>query len=190
MFERDAEKRQRFPGELNAPQKNRLRSTCQHIDKLLSSVEHILHETASESPFRTHQIDIAPAQVRVIEDYIRRLRKQMLRALEWQHIQPPEPEIPATRAVLTHLAFIDIAVEELRPSYMRGSGEVPEDATDELNGVVHELRSLEEEMERYLRQELTVDADARNAEPEDRDGTLGDSARREDTAQRGGGPAQ
>lgn len=161
MFERDDESRERFPGELNGPQRNRLLSTCQHIDKLLSSVEHILHETASESPFRTHIVDIAPAQIRVIEDYIRRLRRQLLRALEWQHMKPAEPEIPATRAVLTNLAFVDIAVEELRPHYMRGSGDVPEDATDELNGVVHELRSLVEEMERYLRQELSIDLESR-----------------------------
>ncbi len=161
MFERDDESRKRFPGELNGPQRNRLLSTCQHIDKLLSSVEHILHETASESPFRTHIVDIAPAQTRVIEDYIRRLRRQLLRALEWQHMKPAKPEIPATRAVLTNLAFVDIAVEELRPHYMRGSGDVPEDATDELNGVVHELRSLVEEMERYLRQELSIDLESR-----------------------------
>lgn len=56
---------------------------------------------------------------------------------------------------------MDIAVEELRPRYMRGSGDVPEDATDELNGMVHELRSLVGEMERYLRQELRVDLESR-----------------------------
>lgn len=69
-------------------------------------------------------------------------------------MKPNPPDIPATRAVLTNLAFIDISIEELRPSYMRGSGVVPEDAVDELSGVVHELRSLVEGMERYLRQEL------------------------------------
>ncbi len=161
MFERDDKSRERLPGELNGPQRNRLLSTCQHIDKLMSSVEHILHEAASESPFRTHIVDISPAQTRVIEDYIRRLRRQLLRALEWQHMKPMEPEIPATRAVLTNLAFVDIAVEELRPHYMRGFGDVPEDATDELKGVVHELRSLVEEMERYLRQELSIDLESR-----------------------------
>lgn len=161
MFERDDENRERFPGELSGPQRNRLLSTCQHIDRLLSSVEHILHETASESPFRTHIVDIAPAHVRVMEDYIGRLRKQLLRTLEWQHMKPAEPEIPATRAVLTNLAFVDIAVEELRPRYMRGSGDVPEDATDELNGMVHELRSLVGEMERYLRRELSKDLEPR-----------------------------
>ena len=161
MFEHETEGRERFAGELNGPQRNRLLTTCQHIDKLLNGVEQVLHEASSASPFRRHVIDIAPAQVRVLEDYIGRLRGQMLRALEWQRSGPPTPEIPATRAVLTNLAFMDIAIEELRPSYMRNSGEVPEDATDELNGVVHELRSLVEGMERYLRQEWTADLESR-----------------------------
>jgi len=43
---------------------------------------------------------------------------------------------------MTDLAFVDIAIEELRPSYMSGCGAVPEDAVGELNGVVHELRTL------------------------------------------------
>jgi GTP-binding protein EngB required for normal cell division len=151
----------RFPGELNGPQQSRLRITCHYIDKLLSDAEHILHQATSQSPFPRYIVDVTPAQVRVIEDYVRRLRAQLLRALDWQQLKPKPPDIPATRAVLTNLAFIDIAVEELRPSYMRGSGAVPEDAVDELNGVVHELRSLVEGMERYLRQELGTNLESR-----------------------------
>lgn len=151
----------RFAGELNAPQQNRLRVTCHYIDKLLSDIEHVLHQATSQSPFPRYVIDVAPAQVRVVEDYIRQLRAQLLRALAWQRMKPNPPDIPATRAVLTNLAFIDIAIEELRPSYMRGSGVVPDDAVNELNGVVHELRSLVEGMERYLRQELGVNLESR-----------------------------
>jgi GTP-binding protein EngB required for normal cell division len=128
---------------------------------LLSDADHILHQATSQSPFPRYIVDVTPAQVRVIEDYVRRLRAQLLRALDWQQLKPKPPDIPATRAVLTNLAFIDIAVEELRPSYMRGSGAVPEDAVDELNGVVHELRSLVEGMERYLRQELGTNLESR-----------------------------
>ncbi len=74
---------------------------------------------------------------------------------------PDPPEIPATRAALTHLAFVDIAIEELKPSYMRGSGAVPDDIAEELNGVVHELRSVAQSMERYLRQELGINLESR-----------------------------
>jgi GTPase Era involved in 16S rRNA processing len=148
-------------GELNEAQRRRLAVTCSYIDKLLSEVEQILHETSSKSPFPRHVIDLTPAQTRVLEDHIRRIREQLLRALAWQNITPDRPEIPATRSALTHLAFVDIAIEELKPSYMRGSGAVPEDLAEELNGVVHELRSVAQSMERYLRQELGTNLESR-----------------------------
>lgn len=148
-------------GELNEAQRRRLAVTCSYIDKLLCEVEEILHETASTSPFPRHVVDVTPAQTRVVEDHIRRIREQLLRALAWQNIVPDPPEIPATRAALTHLAFVDIAIEELKPSYMRGSGAVPDDVAGELNGVVHELRSVAQSMERYLRQELGTNLESR-----------------------------
>ena len=147
--------------EFNEAQRRRLAVTCSYIDKLLCEVEHILHETASKSPFPRHVVDITPAQTRVVEDHIGRIREQLLRALAWQSIAPDPPEIPATRAALTHLAFVDIAIEELKPSYMRGSGTVPDEVAEELSGVVHELRSVAQSMERYLRQELGINLESR-----------------------------
>jgi hypothetical protein len=76
-------------------------------------------------------------------------------------LKPEPPEVPVTRSVTVDLTFIDIAIEELKPSYMRGCGAVPDDAVDELNGVVHELRSLTGSMERYLRQELGINLETR-----------------------------
>ena len=99
-------------GELNEAQRRRLSVTCSYIDKLLSEVEQILYEAASKSPFPRHVVDVTPAQMRVLEDHIRRVREQLLRTLAWQNMVPDPPEIPATRAALTHLAFIDIAIEE------------------------------------------------------------------------------
>jgi GTP-binding protein EngB required for normal cell division len=160
-------KRTRCPGELNEPQQRRLIVTCQYIDKLLSTIENALHSAASQSPFPRYVVDITPAQTRDIEDHIRRLRSQLLRALDWQHIKPEPPEIPVTRSIKTDLAFIDIAIEELKPSYMCGCGAVPEDAVDELNGVVHELRSLAGSMERYVRQELGTNLESRLRKLED-----------------------
>lgn len=151
----------RHPGELNDPQQRHLRVTCQYIDKLLGDIESVLHASASKSPFPRYVVDITPAQARVIEDHIRRLRAQLLRTLAWQHMKPNPPDIPATRAVMTDLSFIDIAIEELKPSYMRGYGAVSEDATGELNGVVYELRSLVEGMERYIRQKFGANLEAR-----------------------------
>ena len=149
------------PGELNNSQQRRLRVTCEYIDKMLSGMENVLHSAASQSPFPRYVADLTLAQARVIEDHIRRLRSQLLRTLAWQHMKPNPPEIPATRAVTINLAFIDIAVEELKPGYMKGYGSVPEDAVAELNGIVYELRSLVENTERYVRQGIGIDLESR-----------------------------
>ena len=152
---------ERHPGQLNEHQQSRLRVTCQYIDKLLSDMEDILHAASSSSPFPRYLVDLNPAQIRLIEDHIMRLRSQLIHSLEWQQMKPSPPEIPATRAILTNLTFVDIAIEELKPHDMRGFGPVPDDAVHELNGVVHELRSLVTGMERYLKQELDRDLDKR-----------------------------
>jgi GTP-binding protein EngB required for normal cell division len=149
------------PGQLNEHQQTRLRVTCQYIDKLLADAEDILHAATSQSPFPRYLADITPAQIRVVEDHIRRLRSQLVRTLAWQQMRPVPPDIPASRAILSNLTFVDIAIEELKPHYMRGFGAVPDDAVSELNGVVHELRALITGMERYLNQELNQDLEGR-----------------------------
>jgi hypothetical protein len=149
----------RFPGELNEPQQRRLNVTCRYIDSLLGDIEHALHSTTSESPFPRYVVDVTPAQSRVIEDHIRLLRSQLLRALDWQRMKPEPPEIPVTRSITTDLAFIEIAIEELKPRHLRGCGAVPDDAVDELNGVLHELLSQVKDMESYVRHEADANAE-------------------------------
>jgi GTP-binding protein EngB required for normal cell division len=151
----------RRAGELNEHQQRRLRVTCEYVDKLLADIDDILHAAISQSPFPRFIVDVSPAQVRVLEDYIRRIRSQLVHTIAWQKMRPEPPNIPATRAVATNLSFIDIAIEELRPKYMRGFGQVPEDAVAELNGVVHELRSLVDGMQGYLKQELGTNLEKR-----------------------------
>ena len=146
---------------LNDAQQRHLAISCQHIDRLLCDAEHILHETTSPSPFPRHIIDVTPAQVRALEDHIRRLREQLVRTLAWQGMKPEPAEIPATRSLLVLTTFIDIAIEELKPKYMRGSGSVSEEAAAELNGVVYELRSVAQSMERYIRQEFGTNLESR-----------------------------
>ena len=106
---------ERRPGQLNEHQQSRLGVTCQYIDKLLSDMEDILHAASSSSPFPRYLVDLNPAQIRLIEDHVKRLRSQLIHPLRWQQMQPSPPEISATRAVLTNLTFVDIAIEELKP---------------------------------------------------------------------------
>lgn len=152
--------RTRVPGELNDVQRRRLSATCKYIDSLLSDIEHAVHTSESKSPFPRYQVDITPAQARTIESHIEHLRSQLLRTLDWQHMKPDLPDIPVSRSVMMDLSFVDIAIEELKPSYMRGCGPVPEDAVNGLNTAVDECRALVRSIRRNIRKELGLDQEA------------------------------
>jgi hypothetical protein len=141
-------------GTFNDAQRLHLRVSCEYMDKMLQRIEGVLHTEESASPFSHYQMDLSPAQGRVLEDYIRRLRSQLLRTLAWQGIQPPPPEIPATRSIATDLHFIAIAVSELRPNAMRGCGAMSEATAAELTGVLSELSSIVGQMMNYVKNEL------------------------------------
>ena len=146
---------------LNPFQANRLRITCQYIDKLLADIEGILNTTNSKAAFPRYATDINPAQRRTIEDYIARVRAQLARILEGQGIVPEKPSIPASRAVHVTLGAIDIAAEELKPKYMKGYGAMPETVATELNGIAGELSSLISRFDRFLSEGVGEDLKAR-----------------------------
>ena len=146
---------------LNPYQANHLRITCQYIDKLLSEIEGILNAATSKAAFPRYAADVLPAQRRTIEDYIARVRAQLVRVLDAQGIERGKPFVPASRALHVHIGAIDIAIEELKPQYMRGYGVVPERAATELNGIVGELTGLISRFDRYLSQGVGEDLKAR-----------------------------
>ncbi|MFZ0037259.1 MAG: dynamin family protein [Candidatus Acidiferrales bacterium] len=135
---------------LNEFQARRVRIACQYIDRLLGDIEAILNGSASKSPFPRYLADVAPVQRKTIEDYIARLRAQLVRVLDGQEIAEVKPSIPASRAIRVTLSAIDIAAEELKPQYMRGYGDVSDELATQLNGISGELRSLASRLDRYL----------------------------------------
>lgn len=135
---------------LNSNHERRLSVTCRHIDKLLAEMESALNVSASKLAFPQYAPDLSPAQRRVIEDYIGRIRSQLVRVLDGQSIERPPADIPVSRSLHSYLTFVDIATEELKPEYMRGYGEVPPAAAVELNGIAGELQGLVRQLDQYL----------------------------------------
>ncbi|MGB7437379.1 MAG: dynamin family protein [Candidatus Acidiferrum sp.] len=144
-------------GGLNEYQARALAVTCQYIDKMIGEMEHVLNSAASKAAFPKYLGDISASQRRTLEDYFARIRAQLERVLDGQGIPRPEATIPASRAVFTALLTIDIAVEELRPSYMRGYGEVSPELVTELEGICGELRELVSRVNQYLMQDAGQD---------------------------------
>ena len=138
------------PEMLNESQQRRLRVTCEYIDKQLSEIEAVMNQAGSQAVFPRYASEIPQAQRKTIEGYLARIRAQLLRVLEGQNIERPKPSIPPAHALNVSLTFIEIAIEELYPKYMRGYGAVPESVAADLNGIVGELLGILNGLHQYV----------------------------------------
>ena len=127
---------------LNESQQRRLSATCQYVDRLLSDVERILTQSASGSPFAPYVDDLSPAQRGAVADYLRAIRTELLRVLARHGLSPGGQPLSAAHSLRAHLTFVGVAIEELKPRYMRGYGEVSPDAVTELQGLTEQLQSV------------------------------------------------
>jgi GTP-binding protein EngB required for normal cell division len=135
---------------LNPSHELHLLVSCKHADKLLSEIEEILQSASSKSPFPKYRIDFSPAQGRTVEDHLARIRAQMVRVLGSLGITPEEPRFGAIHSMRVTLAFVRIAIQEMRPKALAGYGELPQGMLAELNGLMPELEGLVERLDSYL----------------------------------------
>jgi GTP-binding protein EngB required for normal cell division len=146
---------------LNSNHKHHLLTSAQYVDSLLSDIEAILTSAQSKSPFPKYWLDVTPAQAKLVQDYIIRIRAQMVQVLKSQGISPPEPQMGARHSIRVTLEFADIAFDECRPDAMRGYGEIPASLVPELNGLADEMRSVVRKLNNYLVQNADYDLQSR-----------------------------
>ncbi len=127
---------------LNPHHQRRLRATFQYVDNLLSAIDAMLTPRDSGALFPRYAVDFVPAQRVLLQDGIAQIRGQLLQALADNNIAVEPPSISAVQAIRSALSFIDIAVTELRPRYMRGYGAVPPEAAAQLDRTVDQLEQL------------------------------------------------
>ena len=149
---------------LNSSQSLHLLTSCRYVDQLVSEIESILSASASKSPFPKYRSDLSPVQIKVVQDYIARIRAQMVQVLRSQGINPPEPQLEARHSIRVNLEFADIAFDECRPNAMRGYGEVPIALVPELNGLVEEMKGVLRRLSTYLAQNQDLEARLRRLE--------------------------
>ncbi len=135
---------------LNPFQANRLVVTCHYIDRLLVDAEGILDPRTCNAAFPRYAQDTSPAESAEMQKRIAEMRAQMIAVLRELEIPSEPPSIPASRAVHALLDAIDIAVQELRPRYMRGYGAVGSKAAAHLDAIVGKFSNLIMEMNHSL----------------------------------------
>jgi GTP-binding protein EngB required for normal cell division len=145
------------PGHLNPSHRLHLLTSCQYADKLLSEIEATLAASQSKSPFPKFQPDISPAQAKVVQDYIARMRAQLVRILDAQEVAIPAPHIGSVHSIRVTLGFADIAFDECRPKRMAGYGELADSAATEIAGLVDEMQGVISRLDAYLAQGQSAD---------------------------------
>lgn len=148
---------------LNESQQRHLAVTCQYIDKLLAEIEQIVLASSSGSLFPRHTSTLTAIQKKVLGDYVARIRDRLLTVLASQNVERPSPRGEDVFAIRTTLTFIDIAIEELKPKYMRGYGDVPDVLVPHLDGIADELATIVQKLEEYLAEDPARDLQARLA---------------------------
>jgi GTP-binding protein EngB required for normal cell division len=146
---------------LNEYHKLRLRVTFQHIDSLLTEVEHILGDSVSDSPFNRYRGDTTPIQQRVARDYVLRIRAAMARIMKEHEISFGEPVCGSRWAANTALLYAAVAVDELDPDRLRGYGQISDAGQNVLETIGTELHSLIGKLQTYLAQSGNADLQVR-----------------------------
>ena len=148
-------------GHLNPSQRLHLLTSCQYADKLLSEIEATLVASESRSPFPKFKPDLSPAQAKVVQDYLARMRAQLVRILDNQGIPIPAPHIGSIHSIRVTLGFVGIAFDECRPRRMAGYGELADSAAVEMAGLVDEIQGIVSRLDSYLAQGQSADLEER-----------------------------
>ncbi len=145
----------------NESHRRRLLANAQYADKLISDIEEILSASESKSPFPKYRPDVSLHQARLIRGQLARFRDHLGRVLSAVGIQHGGAQFGSIHSIRVTLTFVRIAVQEMAPEYLRGYGDLSEDAASELRGLCTELEGLIDGLERNLALGAAVDLQAR-----------------------------
>ena len=100
--------------------------------------------------FRTMSAISLRCSAKPLRTISRGFARQLLQVLARHSLVPEHPRISASHSIDVALTFIEIAIAELDPHYMRGYGRVSEEGATDLYGVIAELQSAAKELHRYI----------------------------------------
>ncbi len=131
---------------LNPYQRRRIVTTCEYVDKLLAEAEHILICERPPSPVQGVRADVPPRQIEKVKEACAQLRQAMQQLLSTLGIEQTLAGQSARAIFHTALVFAGIAFEELRPRYLRGYGELPEDVASKIEECVSSMKAMVDRM--------------------------------------------
>lgn len=128
--------------DLNENHKRILLIKFRHVDELLSEFECILDIRIPRAPLQQYVNDIDGDLRKRVEKQCDAFREAMLRILREQGIDAGKADKSVLNNINTSVIFADMAIEELRPKYIKGYGKLSDAAVNELNAIAGELQGL------------------------------------------------
>lgn len=137
---------------LKYSQQNHLIVSFRHIDHLLTEVEQMLECANSKCLFPRFVPDLNGSERHNVLDFVQKFRKKMGDSLQHLATIIPEAQVACSHAIETNLDYVDVAITEIRPNYMRAYGDVSSQGARVLNAVAdaleQDLRAMLEHMRR------------------------------------------
>ncbi len=134
----------------NESQQRYVVSRLRSIDEMLSEAADRLEPADAGRAFTTVVPDATPAQRKVLADYLAQLRFALRRFMLAQQLRDERVPTSGLWSLRTSIEFARIAVEELRPKYWRGYGEVDPESAAAAERFAAELTTLLRRVEDYL----------------------------------------
>ncbi len=131
------------------------------LHRPMAGLEALLRSGDSPSAFSEYVNDLSPTEARVLRDHVARIRTAKLGHLEELEIPLAIHRMSVRWAIQTGLGSISIAVAELRPSRLRGYGELGQEAHSRMTKICEDLDRLVDHVLTYLRRGLGSDIQGR-----------------------------
>ena len=128
------------PEDLNENHRRYILNTVHHVDRLMANAVRALSVVNEETLFQDHLPDATEEQKQFIQSASAEIRLQMLNFLKAWGIELHWPETPGIWTARTALMFADLAIEEMKPRHLKGSGALPPSAAVEIEKEVAELQ--------------------------------------------------
>ncbi len=124
------------------------------IHRRMADLEALTPPVERPSAFSQYINDLSPTEAKVVQDYFARIRTAMLGHLQELDVPLDIRQMSVRWAIQVGLNFISVAAAELRPSKLRGYGELGQEARSRITKVCEDLDRLIDQVMAYLRQGL------------------------------------
>jgi GTP-binding protein EngB required for normal cell division len=146
---------------LNEPQSRAILCGFLDIHRRMAELEALISPGERPSSFSGYVDDLSPTEAKVVQDHFARIRTAMLGHLKDLDIPLDIRRVSLRWSLQTGISFIGNTVDELRPSKLRGYGELNQEASAQCTKINEDLGRLLDRVAAYLREGIGRDLQER-----------------------------